>query len=197
MVKKSLNYHRLWPLLSYLSYSFYMFKISITESVFVLVLCWGYYTKIVTFSEIQPASLHHFLWRHHFHLSKNQKMSKSHNFNGSHKFIFAHFPPRRSRGRNNKWDRGGWRWCLHLCKVFFFSLRKNVTIFRGSRHCTLVAEQHANTQSFIRKADGSVIWYPSILVMVWVPGFLIHCSRAKMESMNLFDFVFQLFCIPK
>lgn len=39
----------------------------------------------------------------------------------------------------------------------FFSLRKNMTIFRGSRHCTLVAEQHANTQSFIRKADGSVI----------------------------------------
>lgn len=82
-------------------------------------------------------------------------------------------------------------------KCFFFSLRKNVTIFRGSRHCTLVAEQHANTQSFIRKADGSVIWYPSILVMVWVPGFLIHWSRAKMESMNLFDFVFQLFCVPK
>lgn len=45
--------------------------------------------------------------------------------------------------------------------------------------CCSVAEQHANIQSFIFKTDSLVMWYPSALVMVWVPGFLIHGSRAK------------------
>lgn len=83
-----------------------------------------------------------------------------------------------------------------------FSLRKNVTIFQTVLHrtrwpCCSVAEQHANTQSFICKADGSATWYPSTLVMVWVPGFLIHGSRAKMESMNSIYCIFLLFFIPK
>lgn len=104
-------------------------------------------------------------------------------------------------------DYGSWytfstKWRgLHFAKCFFFFAQKcdhiPAALHRTDWPWCSVAEQHANTQSFICKADGSVIWYPSTLVMVWVPGFLIHGSRAKMESMNSIYCIFELFCIPK
>lgn len=80
------------------------------------------------------------------------------------------------------------KWGLHFAKCFFFFAQKwhrvQTVLHRMRRpHCS-VAEQHANTQSFICKADGLVMWYPSTSVMVWVPGVLINGSKAKMESMN-------------
>lgn len=80
------------------------------------------------------------------------------------------------------------KWGLHFAKCFFFfaqKWRRVLTVLRRTQRprCS-VAEQHANTQSFIGKADGLVMWYPSTLVMVWVPGFLIHGGKAKMEIMN-------------
>lgn len=87
-----------------------------------------------------------------------------------------------------------------LCKMFLLVCTKlwlySTALHRIRQPCCSVAEQHANTQSFICKADGSVMWYPSTLVMVWVPGFLIPGSRAKMESISIYC-VFQLFYIPK
>lgn len=80
------------------------------------------------------------------------------------------------------------KWGLHFAKCFFFFAQKwhcvPTILLRRQRSRHSVAQQHANTQSFICKAGGLVMWYASTLVMVWVPGFLIHGSKAKMESMN-------------
>lgn len=80
------------------------------------------------------------------------------------------------------------KWGLHFAKCFFFFAQKwhrvQTVLHRMRRPRCSVAEQHANTQSFICKADGLVMWYPSTSVMVWVPGVLINGSKAKMESMN-------------
>lgn len=96
------------------------------------------------------------------------------------------------------------KWGLHSAKCFFFFAQKwhrvPTVLHRTRRPRCSVAEQHANTQSFICKADGMVMWYPSTLVMVWVPGFLIHGSKAKMESMNsicCIFFFFLAFLFPK
>lgn len=80
------------------------------------------------------------------------------------------------------------KWGLHFAKCFFFFAQKwnrvPTVLLRRQRSRHSVAQQHANTQSFICKAGGLVMWYASTLVMVWVPGFLSHGSKAKMESMN-------------
>lgn len=94
------------------------------------------------------------------------------------------------------------KWGLHFAKCFFFfaqKWRRAPTVLRRTQRprCS-VAEQHANTQSFICKADGLVMWYPSTLVMVWVPGILIHGGKAKMEIMNSICCVFLFFSLfPK
>lgn len=97
-----------------------------------------------------------------------------------------------------------------LCKLFLFFVQKwhsVPTVFlRRQRSRYSVAQQHANTQSFICKAGGLVMWYASTLVIVWVPGFLIHGRKAKMESMNsiccvcvcvCFVLLFLAFLLPK
>lgn len=95
------------------------------------------------------------------------------------------------------------KWGLHFAKCFFFFAQKwhrvQTVLHRMRRPRCSVAEQHANTQSFICKADGMVMWYPSTSVMVWVPGVLINGSKAKMESMNSICCIFLIlaFLFPK
>lgn len=90
-----------------------------------------------------------------------------------------------------------------LCKMLL-QKKKKVTISpllsqNSQALCFSCSWATANTQGFICKADRLVIWYPSILVMVWVPGFLIklHGSGAKMESINFIYCHFQVFCNQK
>lgn len=125
-----------------------------------------------------------------FIYQRKQKISNGNNFGDWHQFIFRtwlwqlleFFPP----------GDGG---LLFAKNVFLFlSVHKmwpySECPLIGTRW-TLhsVAEQHANTQSAICEADTLVIWYPSTLVMVWVPAFLIRCSRGKNGK---YEFI--LFC---
>lgn len=121
-------------------------------------------------------------------------MSNSNNFRDSHKCIF----------RTLLWH------LVHifhqvkgsaLCKMFLFLFQKcdhtPSALHRTRWPCCSVAEQHANTQSFICKADGSVIWYPSTSVMVWVPGFHMHGSRAKNGKYEFNLLYFSAFLQPQ
>lgn len=128
-----------------------------------------------------------------FIYQRKQKMSNGNNSGDWHQFIFRtwlwqlreFFPP----------GDGG----LHFAKKLFLFLSAHTKWDRtlsascSGRTLRSVAEQHANTQNAICEADTLVIWYPSTLVMVWVPAFLIRCSRGKNGK---YEFIFILFFAP-